>query len=192
MVLPIIAYGDPVLRKVATDISPDYPNLNTLIANMYDTMNYAYGVGLAAPQIGLPIRLFVVDTAPFADDDDLTEEERTFLSNFKKTFINAKITEETGDKWLFNEGCLSIPGAREDVSRQKQITIEFVDEHFTPQQLTLTGLAARVVQHEYDHIEGILFTDKLSSFKKQLIKGKLTNISKGKVKVDYRMKFYKN
>ena len=192
MVLPIIAYGDPVLRKVATDISPDYPNLNTLIANMYDTMNYAYGVGLAAPQIGLPIRLFVVDTAPFADDDDLTEEERTFLSNFKKTFINAKITEETGDKWLFNEGCLCIPGVREDVSRQKQITIEFVDEQFTPQQLTLTGLAARVVQHEYDHIEGILFTDKLSSFKKQLIKGKLTNISKGKVKVDYRMKFYKN
>ena len=192
MVLPIIAYGDPVLRKVATDISPDYPNLNTLIANMYDTMNHAYGVGLAAPQIGLPIRLFVVDTAPFADDDDLTEEERTFLSNFKKTFINAKITEETGDKWLFNEGCLSIPGVREDVSRQKQITIEFVDEQFTPQQLTLTGLAARVVQHEYDHIEGILFTDKLSSSKKQLIKGKLTNISKGKVKVDYRMKFYKN
>ena len=192
MVLPIIAYGDPVLRKVATDISPDYPNLNTLIANMYDTMNHAYGVGLAAPQIGLPIRLFVVDTAPFADDDDLTEEERTFLSNFKKTFINAKITEETGDKWLFNEGCLSIPGVREDVSRQKQITIEFVDEQFTPQQLTLTGLAARVVQHEYDHSEGILFTDKLSSFKKQLIKGKLTNISKGKVKVDYRMKFYKN
>lgn len=192
MVLPIIAYGDPVLRKVATDISPDYPNLNTLIANMYDTMNYAYGVGLAAPQIGLPIRLFVVDTAPFADDDDLTEEERTFLSNFKKTFINAKITEETGDKWLFNEGCLSIPGVREDVSRQKQITIEFVDEQFTPQRLTLNGLAARVVQHEYDHIEGILFTDKLSSFKKQLIKGKLTNISRGKVKVDYRMKFYKN
>ncbi len=192
MVLPIIAYGDPVLRKVATDISPDYPNLNTLIANMYDTMNYAYGVGLAAPQIGLPIRLFVVDTAPFADDDDLTEDERTFLSNVKKTFINAKITEETGDKWLFNEGCLSIPGVREDVSRQKQITIEFVDEQFTPQRLTLTGLAARVVQHEYDHIEGILFTDKLSSFKKQLIKGKLTNISKGKVKVDYRMKFYKN
>ena len=192
MVLPIIAYGDPVLRKVATDISPDYPNLNTLIANMYDTMNYAYGVGLAAPQIGLPIRLFVVDTAPFADDDDLTEDERTFLSNFKKTFINAKITEETGDKWLFNEGCLSIPGVREDVSRQKQITIEFVDEQFTPQELTLTGLAARVVQHEYDHIQGILFTDKLSSFKKQLIKGKLTNISKGKVKVDYRMKFYKN
>lgn len=192
MVLPIIAYGDPVLRKVATDISPDYPNLNTLIANMYDTMNYAYGVGLAAPQIGLPIRLFVVDTAPFADDNDLTEDERTFLSNFKKTFINAKITEETGDKWLFNEGCLSIPGVREDVSRQKQITIEFVDEQFTPQRLTLTGLAARVVQHEYDHIEGILFTDKLSSFKKQLIKGKLTNISKGKVKVDYRMKFYKN
>ena len=189
MVLPIIAYGDPVLRKVATDISPDYPNLNTLIANMYDTMNYAYGVGLAAPQIGLPIRLFVVDTAPFADDDDLTEEERTFLSNFKKTFINAKITEETGDKWNFNEGCLSIPGVREDVSRHKQITIEYLDEDFKPQTLTLDGLAARIVQHEYDHIEGILFTDKLSAFKKQLIKSKLTNIMKGKVKVDYRMKF---
>lgn len=189
MVLPIIAYGDPVLRKVATDISPDYPNLNTLIANMYDTMNYAYGVGLAAPQIGLPIRLFVVDTAPFADDDDLTEEERTFLSNFKKTFINAKITEETGDKWNFNEGCLSIPGVREDVSRHKQITIEYLDEDFKPQTLTLDGLAARIVQHEYDHIEGILFTDKLSAFKKQLIKSKLNNIMKGKVKVDYRMKF---
>ena len=189
MVLPIIAYGDPVLRKVATDISPDYPNLNTLIANMYDTMNYAYGVGLAAPQIGLPIRLFVVDTAPFADDDDLTEDERTFLSNFKKTFINAKITEETGDKWNFNEGCLSIPGVREDVSRHKQITIEYLDEDFKPQTLTLDGLAARIVQHEYDHIEGILFTDKLSAFKKQLIKSKLNNIMKGKVKVDYRMKF---
>ena len=189
MVLPIIAYGDPVLRKVATDITPDYPNLNTLIANMYDTMNHAYGVGLAAPQIGLPIRLFVVDTAPFADDDDLSEEERTFLLNFKKTFINAKITEETGDKWPFNEGCLSIPGVREDVSRQKQITIEFVDEQFTPQQLTLSGLAARVVQHEYDHIEGILFTDKLSAFKKQLLKGKLNNISKGKIDVRYRMRF---
>nr|WP_314559689.1 peptide deformylase [uncultured Capnocytophaga sp.] len=190
MVLPIIAYGNPVLREVAKDITPDYPQLKALIANMYDTMNYANGVGLAAPQIGLPIRLFVVDTAPFADDDDLTEDERNFLKNFKKTFINAKITEETGKNWNFNEGCLSIPGIREDVSRQEQITITFLDEDFNPQTLTLNGLAARVVQHEYDHIEGILFTDKLSAFKKQIIKNKLISISKGKVKVDYRMKFY--
>lgn len=190
MVLPIIAYGNPVLREVAKDITPDYPQLKALIANMYDTMNYANGVGLAAPQIGLPIRLFVVDTAPFADDDDLTEDERNFLKNFKKTFINAKITEETGKNWNFNEGCLSIPGIREDVSRPEQITITFLDEDFNPQTLTLNGLAARVVQHEYDHIEGILFTDKLSAFKKQIIKNKLISISKGKVKVDYRMKFY--
>lgn len=190
MVLPIIAYGNPVLREVAKDITPDYPQLKALIANMYDTMNYANGVGLAAPQIGLPIRLFVVDTAPFADDDDLTEHERNFLKNFKKTFINAKITEETGKNWNFNEGCLSIPGIREDVSRQEQITITFLDEDFNTQTLTLNGLAARVVQHEYDHIEGILFTDKLSAFKKQIIKNKLISISKGKVKVDYRMKFY--
>jgi peptide deformylase len=190
MVLPITAYGTPVLREVAKDITPDYPQLKTLIANMYDTMNYANGVGLAAPQVGLPIRLFVVDTAPFADDDDLTDEERSFLQSFKKTFINAKMIEETGKHWNFNEGCLSIPGVREDVSRQEQITITFLDEDFKPQIFTLNGLAARVVQHEYDHIEGILFTDKLSAFKKQIIKNKLNNISKGKVKVDYRMKFY--
>ncbi|GJH39458.1 peptide deformylase [Capnocytophaga sp. HP1101] len=190
MVLPIIAYGDPVLKKVADDITPDYPNLKALIANMYDTMNAAYGVGLAAPQVGLSIRLFVVDAAPFADDDDLTEEEQTFLKGFKKTFINAKIVEETGDIWNFNEGCLSIPGVREDVNRHKQITIEYFDEDFNKQKLTIGGLAARIIQHEYDHIEGILFTDKLSSFKRQLIKSKLTNISKGKVKVDYRMKFF--
>ncbi|SQA94007.1 Peptide deformylase [Capnocytophaga ochracea] len=153
-------------------------------------MNAAYGVGLAAPQVGLSIRLFVVDASPFADDDELSEEEQTFLKGFKKTFINAKIVEETGDTWNFNEGCLSIPGVREDVSRHKQITIEYFDEDFNKQTLTIGGLAARIIQHEYDHIEGILFTDKLSSFKRQLIKSKLTNISKGKVKVDYRMKFF--
>ena len=190
MILPIIAYGDPVLRKVGTDITPAYPDLESLIANMYDTMNNANGVGLAAPQVGLAIRLFVVDTAPFADDEDLTAEEQKFLLGFKKVFINAKITEETGKKWLFNEGCLSIPGVREDVSRNEQITIEFLDEDFKPQKLTLNGLAARVVQHEYDHIEGILFTDHLSSFKKQLLKNKLNNISNGKVKVGYKMRFF--
>ena len=189
MVLPIIAYGDPVLRKMGSNITPDYPNLKALIANMYDTMNHAYGVGLAAPQVGLPIRLFVVDASPFADDEDLTEEERTFLQGFKKTFINAEIVEETGEPWLFNEGCLSIPGVREDVSRKEKITINYLDEDFIPQTLTIGGLAARIIQHEYDHIQGVLFTDKLSAFRKQLIKGKLDNISKGKVKVDYRMKF---
>ncbi|MFJ1434554.1 peptide deformylase [Capnocytophaga canimorsus] len=189
MILPIIAYGDPVLRKVCADITPHYPNLKTLIDNMFQTMEASHGVGLAAPQIGLPIRLFVIDAEPFSDDEDLSEEERTLLKNFRKVFINAKIVEETGEKWSFNEGCLSIPGVREDVSRHETLTIEFLDEHFQPQRLTVGGLAARVIQHEYDHIQGILFTDKLSAFKKQLLKGKLANISKGKVNVDYRMRF---
>lgn len=189
MVLPIIAYGDPVLRKVGTNITADYPNLKELIANMFETMEASHGVGLAAPQIGLPIRLFVIDASPFADDDDLSGEERNLLKNFRKTFINAQIIEETGDKWSFNEGCLSIPGVREDVSRHKKLTIKYLDENFTPQELTIDGLAARIIQHEYDHIEGILFTDKLSAFKKRLLKGKLTDISKGKVNVDYRMRF---
>lgn len=189
MVLPIIAYGDPVLRKVGVEITPDYPNLKALIANMYDTMEASNGVGLAAPQVGLAIRLFVVDAAPFADDEDLSKEERDFLLGFKQTFINAQMIEEVGEEWLFNEGCLSIPGVREDVSRRPKITISYLDENFHPQTLTVDGLVARIIQHEYDHIQGVLFTDKLSSFKKQLIKNKLTNISKGKVKVAYRMKF---
>ncbi|ATA73144.1 MULTISPECIES: peptide deformylase [Capnocytophaga] len=189
MVLPIVAYGDPVLRKMCTDISADYPNLKDLISNMFQTMEASRGVGLAAPQIGLPIRLFVVDAAPFADDDELTKEEQTFLENFRKVFINAKIIEETGDKWSFNEGCLSIPGVRGDVSRHERLTIEYLDENFQPQVLTVDGLAARIIQHEYDHIQGVLFTDKLSAFKKRILQGKLTDISKGKVNVDYRMRF---
>lgn len=189
MILPIIAYGDPVLRKVCTDITPEYPNLKELIDNMFQTMEASHGVGLAAPQIGLPIRLFVIDAAPFSDDEDLSEQERTLLKDFRKVFINAQIVEQTGEKWSFNEGCLSIPGVREDVSRHQTLTIEFLDEHFQPQKLTLGGLAARIIQHEYDHIQGILFTDKLSAFKKQILKGKLANISKGKVNVDYRMRF---
>ncbi|GET46650.1 peptide deformylase [Capnocytophaga felis] len=189
MVLPIVAYGDAVLRKVGTDITADYPNLKELISNMFETMEASHGVGLAAPQIGLPIRLFVIDASPFADDEELSPEEQEFLKNFRKIFINAKIIEETGDKWSFNEGCLSIPGVREDVLRHKKLTIRYVDENFVPQELTVDGLAARIIQHEYDHIEGILFTDKLSAFKKRLLKGKLTDISKGKVKVDYRMRF---
>lgn len=189
MVLPIVAYGDPILRKVGVDITANYPNLKELIANMFETMEASHGVGLAAPQIGLSIRLFVIDASPFADDDELSPKEQDFLKNFRKTFINAQIIEESGEKWNFNEGCLSIPGVREDVSRHKQLTIKYLDENFVPQELTIDGLAARIIQHEYDHIEGILFTDKLSAFKKRLLKGKLTDISKGKVSVDYRMRF---
>ena len=189
MILPIVAYGNPVLKKKAKDITKDYPKLDELIENMWETMYGAHGVGLAAPQVGLPIRLFVIDPSPFADDEELTDEERKQLTGLKKLFINPVITEETGDEWAFSEGCLSIPDVREDVFRQADITIEFVDENFKAHTETYTGIAARVIQHEYDHIEGILFTDKLSSLKKRLIKGKLNNISKGKVDVDYRMKF---
>ncbi|MEM6514925.1 MAG: peptide deformylase [Bacteroidota bacterium] len=189
MVLPIVAYGDPVLRKKAKAISKDYPNLKELISNMKETMYGAYGVGLAAPQIGLPIRLFLVDTSPFADDEDFSDDERAKLKSFQKTFINAEILMEEGDEWPFNEGCLSIPDVREDVFRQPKVTIKYHDEDFNEHTEVFDGLIARVVQHEYDHIEGILFTDKLSGLKKRLIKGRLSNISKGKINVDYRMKF---
>ena len=189
MVLPIVAYGDPVLKLKAKEIAKEYPNLKALIANMHETMHGAFGVGLAAPQIGLPIRMFLVDTSPFADDDVLKDDERAFLKDFKHTFINPTILEETGDEWAFNEGCLSIPDVREDVFRKPNIKIEYFDIDFKKHTLELDGLAARVFQHEYDHIEGVLFTDRLSSLKKRLIKGKLLNISKGKIIVDYRMKF---
>ncbi|MEE9350248.1 MAG: peptide deformylase [Flavobacteriaceae bacterium] len=191
MILPIVAYGDRVLRKKCINIDKDYKDLDKLLINMRETMDNAHGVGLAAPQINKAIRLFLVDTTPFADDEELSDHERTYLSDFNRVFINAKITKEEGDEWVFNEGCLSIPNIREDVFRQETITIEYVDENFKAHKEVLTGLAARVVQHEYDHIEGILFTDKLSSLKKRLIKKKLENISKGKVDVDYRMKFPK-
>jgi len=189
MILPIVAYGDAVLKKKAKEIDKDYPKLDVLLENMYETMYGAYGVGLAAPQIGLPIRLFLVDTEPFAEDESFSKEEQEQLKNFKKTFINAQILEEKGDEWAFNEGCLSIPDVREDVFRQPKIKIQYQDENFDTHVEEYDGLIARVIQHEYDHIEGILFTDKLSSFKKRLIKGKLTNISKGKIKIDYRMRF---
>jgi|TARA_B110000858_G_C17746455_1_gene447559 peptide deformylase len=189
MILPIVAYGDPVLRKVAVAIDAAYPDLEKLITNMKETMYNASGVGLAAPQIGKAIRLFLIDASPFAEDDDLSEEERTVLKSFNRVFINPKILEEDGEEWIFNEGCLSIPDVREDVSRQPKITIEYQDENFTIHTETLEGLAARVFQHEYDHIEGILFTDKLSTLKKRIIKKKLENISKGKISADYRMRF---
>jgi peptide deformylase len=189
MILPIIAYGDPVLKKKAKEIDKDYPKLDELIDNMWDTMYNAYGVGLAAPQIGLPIRLFLIDPAPFAEDEELDETEKEQLKNMRRVFINPQIIEETGEEWAFSEGCLSIPDIREDVFRQPDITIEYYDENFEKHTETYSGLVARVIQHEYDHIEGILFTDKLSSLKKRLIKSKLANISKGKINVDYRMRF---
>jgi peptide deformylase len=189
MILPIVGYGDPVLRKLGEEISPDYANLKQTISNMYETMYNACGVGLAAPQVGLPIRLFVIDTTPFSDDEDLKKEEQELLNNFKRTFINAKMIKEEGEEWVFNEGCLSIPDVREDVYRNERITIEYADENFTVKTEVFDGLIARVIQHEYDHIEGILFTDKISSLKKQLIKKKLQNIMDGKSRPDYKMKF---
>ena len=189
MILPIVAYGDPVLRKKAAPIVKDFPELDKLVANMFDTMYGASGVGLAAPQIGKAIRLFVVDATPFADDEDLSEEEQTRLKTFKKAFINPEILEETGDEWAFNEGCLSIPGVNEDVFRCPNIKIKYQDLEFNEHIEEFDGLLARVIQHEYDHIEGILFTDKLSSLKKRIIKSKLAGISKGKTNADYRMRF---
>lgn len=189
MILPIIGYGDPVLRKVCEPISPDYPHLKQIIADMYETMYNAYGVGLAAPQVGLGIRLFVIDTAPFGQDEDLSAEEQALLKNFKRTFINAKMVKEEGEEWGFNEGCLSIPEVREDVYRNETITITYQDEDFNTKTEVFDGLIARVIQHEYDHTEGILFTDKISSLKKQLIKKKLQNIMEGKARPDYKMKF---
>ncbi len=189
MILPITAYGSPVLKKVAKPIDAEYPNFKELISNMYETMYNAQGVGLAAPQIGLPIRVFLVDASPFAEDDTLSEDEQATLKSFKQTFINAKIIEEVGEEWAFNEGCLSIPNVREDVFRKSHITIQYQDEAFNTHTKSFSGLLARVIQHEYDHIEGILFTDKLSTFKKQLIKGKLLNIAKGNINIDYKMRF---
>lgn len=189
MILPIIAYGDPVLRKIGIEIDKDYPNLSELIENMNETMQNANGVGLAAPQVGRAIQLFLVDASPFAESDELEDEEREFLKDFKRVFINAKIVAEKGEEWAFSEGCLTIPNINEDVFRREIIDIEYFDENFNQKTETLNGLAARIFQHEFDHIQGILFTDKLSSLKKRLLKKKLENISKGKVDVDYRMKF---
>ena len=191
MILPIIGYGDPVLRKVGEVLSPEHPNLKETIANMYETMYNAYGVGLAAPQVGLAVRLFVIDTTPFSDDDDLEETKQQELKGFKRTFINAKMIKEEGEEWSFNEGCLSIPDVREDVYRNPTITIEYCEEDFVMKTEVFDGLIARVIQHEYDHIEGILFTDHLSTFKKTMIKRKLNNILTGKIFTDYKIKFYK-
>lgn len=195
MVLPIVAYGDPVLRRVGEEIDKDYAGLQEIIANMFETMHKALGVGLAAPQVGKAIRLFIVETRPFShkeeddEEDEFTPEERKQLAEFKKVFINAKILNEEGEEWVFNEGCLSIPKIREDVLRKPTLRIQYYDENFNFYDETFEGLIARVIQHEYDHIEGKLFTDKISPLRRRLIQGKLKDISKGKVQVGYKMRF---
>ncbi len=192
MILPIVAYGFDVLRKVAKDITPDYPGLEKLIADMWETMYSSNGVGLAAPQINKDIRLFVVDSAQmFANMD---EEEALLYPDrpgVKQVFINAQVEELIGDDWAYNEGCLSIPKIREDVYRAEEVTIRYMDENFNEHVKTFDGITARVILHEYDHIEGKLFIDYLKPLKRKMLKGKLDDISKGKVSVDYKMVFPK-
>ena len=186
MILPIISYANPILKKITPEIGKSYPNLKELIDNMFETMYAAPGVGLAAPQIGLSIRLFIVDATPFSD------ENNPELNGFKKVFINAHIIEEEGEEWLFNEGCLSFPTLRDDILRKQKIHIQYIDENFEHHDEWYEGIAARVIQHEYDHTDGIVFIDKLSNLKKQLIKGKLNDIMNGNVEVSYKIKFAKN
>ena len=192
MILPVVAYGNPVLRKVCDEITPDYPGLEKLIADMWDTVYNSNGVGIAAPQVNKPIRLFVIDTLQIVKDFE--EEDKQKYPNeipIKQVFINAHIVEEWGDLWAYNEGCLSIPKVREDIQRPRQLRLRYVDEKFMPHEMEFHGITGRVIQHEYDHIEGKLFIDYLSILKRRLIKKKLHDISNGKVKVDYRMIFLK-
>ena len=194
MILPIYAYGHPILRKETEEIEELNTETKTLITNMFETMYGSRGVGLAAPQIGKPLRLFIIDGSPFAEDEPENEEEakeNEFLKDFKRVFINPIIEEEDGEEWGFEEGCLSIPGIREEVYRPERVVISYYNEEWELVEEELTGLAARVVQHEYDHIEGKLFTDYLSPMKRRLNKRKLTDISKGIVPVKYKMKFSK-
>ena len=184
MILPIVAYGDTVLRQETEEIDKDYPDLDILIEDMFETMYAAKGVGLAAPQIGLPIRLFIIDASGFNEEGEHPE-----LADFKRVFINPINLEENGTPWKFEEGCLSIPGIREDVSRKPDVTIEYYNEQFELIEEKISGIAARIIQHEYDHIEATLFTDRINPLRKRLIKGKLNDIAKGNIKVGYRMKF---
>lgn len=191
MVLPIYAYGSPVLREECEEIE-EGTDMSQLLADMFETMYASQGVGLAAPQIGKALRLFIVDASPFAEDEPANEEEAKnleVLKNFKKVFINPIIEDENGKEWAFSEGCLSIPNVREDVTRKSVITISYFDENWEYHEETFGGIAARVIQHEYDHIEGVLFTDYLNPLKKRLLKRKLEDIAKGKVNVNYRMNF---
>ncbi len=191
MIYPIVAYGDPVLRKVTVDIDKSY-DVKKLSEDMFETMYNAKGVGLAAPQIGLNLRMFVVDGRPFNEGEDMEERDKDpSLIDFKKVFINAEILEEDGDDWGFEEGCLSIPDVREDIYRPEYLTIRYFDENWNEFTEEYEGLAARIIQHEYDHVDGILFTDHLNPVKKRMLKNKLAKITKGKVDVDYKMKFPK-
>ena len=192
MILPIVAYGNPVLRKVAQDIDEHYPSLDKLIEDMWETMYSSNGVGLAAPQINRDIRLFVIDSAQiFAnmDEDERNDEGYPDVPGVKQVFINAHVIEEHGDDWAYNEGCLSIPKIREDIYRAEEVTIEYLDENFKKHVKTFNGITGRIILHEYDHIEGKLFIDYLPALKRKLLKRKLDDISKGKVKVDYKMSF---
>jgi peptide deformylase len=192
MILPIVAYGHPVLRAVAQDIDADYPQLDKLIADMWETMYGSNGVGLAAPQINRSIRLFVVDSTQIFDNlDEDEKEEYPDAPGIKQVFINARILSLEGDEWGYNEGCLSIPKVREDVLRHEAVELEYQDEQFVTHVKTFNGITARVILHEYDHIEGKLFIDRISLLKRKLIKSKLDDISKGKIRVDYRMLFHK-
>jgi peptide deformylase len=190
MILPIVAYGHPVLRKVAEEIGPDYPQLDKLIEDMWETMYGSNGVGLAAPQVNRSIRLFVVDsTMIFEGMEDEEKADYPDEPGVKQVFINPRVVSLEGEKWAYNEGCLSIPKIREDVLREEQVTISFMDEFFQAHLKTYHGITARVILHEYDHIEGKLFIDHISLLKKKLIKKKLEDISRGKVRVDYKMLF---
>ena len=191
MILPIVAYGSPILKKEGEEIDENYKDLDKLIANMFETMYEANGVGLAAPQIDKSIRLFIIDASPFAEVEEGEEPDpmAAGLEDFKKVFINPIIEEEEGEEWGFNEGCLSIPNIREEVLRKPNIKISFFDENWEFHEEEYDGYAARIVQHEYDHVDGILFTDHLSPLKKRLLKKKLTNISRGETDIKYRMKF---
>ncbi|MCD6355156.1 MAG: peptide deformylase [Prolixibacteraceae bacterium] len=181
MKYPITVYGDPLLRKTAKPIEKDSEEVSKIIENMWETMYYSDGVGLAAPQVGLSIRLFLVDASSGAD-------EEPELKDFKKVFINPKIIETTGEKWIMNEGCLSLPNIREDVTRPDEVRIKYQDENFEEHDEVFKGFAGRIIQHEYDHLGGILFIDHLTPLKKRLLKGKLINIAKGKVHPHYRIK----
>lgn len=185
MILPIEAYGSPVLKQKCKIITKDYPDLLKLIDDMFDSMYAANGVGLAAPQVSLSIRLFIIDTKAFSDN------EESDLVPLKQVFINPKLLDESGDEWLFNEGCLSIPDIREDISRKNTIKIEYFDENFKKYCKEFKGINARVIQHEYDHIEGVLFIDKISQLRKRMLKGKLNNIIKGNIEPAYRMRLSK-
>lgn len=192
MILPIVAYGSPILRTMSKEITPDYPNLQKVIEDMWETMYSSNGVGLAAPQVNRNIRVFIVDSAQiFTNQDEEDKGRFPDEPGIKGVFINAKIKELNGDEWLYNEGCLSIPKIREDILRNEEVTLEYDDENFERHTKSFNGITARVILHEYDHIEGKLFIDYLKPLKRKMMTGKLNDISKGKIKVDYKMSFSK-